>query len=311
MIRLLKTKSKQSVRKAFGENVLYQTIKAAYKQQETEMQTLGFSPEEIWINSIAVFDCMLKDVGKIEEMTQSLWDDIFCELRDEANDIGRKFENAELEAATSCILNVVCYYMMATNNYDDFIRYIPPIKDQINRHSQIEDIGAVDPLEKNTKKGFVLHIQEYIAQGIYVSDTFDAPDKARDPIKPMLKPADRQEAKNKIRKRIDFMNGVTDKGRQIMSSGDFSKMIEAVEYLMENNVVKKQNPKIYTNLANSSLRYTFYLVFKNEGKCIGRQLWIAFLVETFSQMKNSKDSLYNHFSEKSNAFPYNNSKKRK
>ena len=84
----------------------------------------------------------------------------------------------------------------------------------------------------------------------------------------------------------------------IMTSSNFNTMIEAVEYLLENDVVKKQETKIRTNMKVAHLRYTFYLIFKNEGKCVGRQLWLDFLGETFSQMQDNKDSLSKHFADK-------------
>ena len=84
----------------------------------------------------------------------------------------------------------------------------------------------------------------------------------------------------------------------IMTTSNFNTMIEAVEYLIENDVVKKQESKIRTNLEIAHLRYTFYLVYKNEGKCVGRQLWLDFLGETFAQMQNNKDSLSKHFADK-------------
>ena len=83
-----------------------------------------------------------------------------------------------------------------------------------------------------------------------------------------------------------------------MTSSNFNTMIEAVEYLIENDVVKKQDSKLHTNLPVAHLRYTFYLVYKNEGKCVDRDKWLDFLGETFSQMQDNKASLSKHFSDK-------------
>ena len=94
------------------------------------------------------------------------------------------------------------------------------------------------------------------------------------------------------------MKGVLADNTLIMSAGDHSKMMEAVEYLIENNVVKKQETKIRTSLPIAHLRYTFFLVFKNEGRCITRDLWVEFLGETFQQMQANKASLSKHFSDK-------------
>ena len=94
------------------------------------------------------------------------------------------------------------------------------------------------------------------------------------------------------------MKGVLVDGETlIMTQSNFNKMTEAVEYLIENNVVKKQDSKIQTYLPVAHLRYTFYLVYKNEGKCIKRELWLEFLGETFSQMQDNQASLSKHFSD--------------
>lgn len=308
MNMFLKTKNKRSIRDAFKENITYQTVKGAYKQLETEMQKLCFSPEEIWVNSFIVFDEMLKEAEEIENMTQSLWSDIFCELRDEANDTNRDFEKVELENATSCIVYVVISYMMAS---DDFcmIRYIESLMQQISEHSDLVSIEK--PFMDNIKGGFCQYIKEYIKKRKYISDTFDSPQSYADPIKPLLKPADRQEAKNKIAKRLAFMKGVLpNKDRLIMSDSDFNQMLEAVNYLIENNVVKKFDSKINTNLSVAHLRYTFYLVYKFDCKFIDRQLWIDFLVETFAKMKSGKDSLSNHFSDKPTDYPYSKTQRK-
>ena len=42
--------SKRSIKEKFKGNAVFRTIDAAYKEQETQMATLRFSPEEIWVN---------------------------------------------------------------------------------------------------------------------------------------------------------------------------------------------------------------------------------------------------------------------
>lgn len=308
MNMFLETKNKRSIREAFMDNITYQTVKEAYKQLETEMQKLCFSPEEIWVNSFIVFDEMLKETERIESMTQSLWNDIFCELRNEANDTNRDFEKTELENATSCIVYVVISYMMASDDIC-MIRHIETLMQQISEHSDFVSIEK--PFMNSVKSGFCQYIQEYIKKHKFISATFYSPQNYADPIKPLLKPADRQETKNKIAKRLAFMKGVLpNRDTRIMSDSDYNKMIESVNYLIENNVVKKQESSIQTSLPVAHLRYTFYLVFKNEGKCIDRQFWIDFLVETFAKMKSGKDSLGKHFSDKPTDYPYNKTKRK-
>ena len=49
--RLLTTESKRNIKDVFKTNPVYRTINAAYKEQETQMKTLRFSPEEIWVTA--------------------------------------------------------------------------------------------------------------------------------------------------------------------------------------------------------------------------------------------------------------------
>lgn len=83
MKRLLTKENKRSIKEAFKVNAVFRVINAAYKEQETRMETLKFSPEEIWVNCFIGFDKMLKNREEIEETTSRMWNDTFCELRDE------------------------------------------------------------------------------------------------------------------------------------------------------------------------------------------------------------------------------------
>ena len=80
-------------------------------------------------------------------------------------------------------------------------------------------------------------------------------------------------------------------------------MIKAVDYLIENNVVDTQINNIHFNMPIRHFSYTFYLVYKKDcQKKIQKQLWIDFLVNTFPQMVNGKDSLPKHFSDRPNNY---------
>ena len=69
-------------------------------------------------------------------------------------------------------------------------------------------------------------------------------------------------------------------------------------------MVRRQDKKIKTNLPVAHLRYTIYLVFKNDGKPIGRQLWLDFLAENFAQMQSNRSSLGKHFADCPEGYRY-------
>ncbi len=291
--RLLTTESKRSIKEAFKGNAVFRTIDAAYKEQEP---TIRFSPEEIWINCIIGFDQMLKNHDDIGEITRRMWYNIYCELIDDAKEASRAFENKELETATSCIIYSIIACMMASDDWE-MMKHTETLMFQIAEHSELESI--VSPFENNIESNFAGYIQRYISMGKYISDRLESPKSYVDPINPVGTPHERTKAKEGVKKRLEFMKGYLPESETlIMTSSNYNTMIEAVEYLIENDVVKKLESKIRTNLKIAHLRYTFYLVYTNEGKCVGRQLWIDFLSETFSQMQNNRDSLSNHFSDK-------------
>jgi len=118
MKRLLTTASKRSIKEAFKGNAVFRTIDAAYKEQETQMATLRFSPEEIWVNCFIGFDQILKNRDDIGEVTRRMWYDTFCELRDDAKEASREFENEELDTATSCIIYSIIACMTASDDWE-------------------------------------------------------------------------------------------------------------------------------------------------------------------------------------------------
>lgn len=310
MKRLLTKENKRSIKDAFKGNAVFRVIDAAYKEQETRMETLRFSPEEIWVNCFIGFDKMLKNPDDVGEITRRMWDDTYCELRDDVQEVPRDFQKVELETATSCIIYSIIVCMMASEDWK-MIQHIETLMRQIAEHSELDSITL--PFDNNIEIDVVDYIKKYISKGKYISDRIESPQNYSDPINPVGTPKDRTKAKEGIKKRLEFMKGVLPEGdTQIMTSSDFNKMIEAVEYLIENNVVKKQELKIRTNMPVAHLRYTFYLVYRNEGKCVDRQLWLDFLGEMFSQMQNNKASLSKHFSDKPDGYDkYIKSKKKK
>lgn len=307
MKRLLKKENKRSIKNEYKSNAIFHVIDAAYKDQETQMETLRFSPEEIWANCLYGFDQVLKSLGDVEVVTERMWNDTFCELRDDAEEAGRNFETEELETATSCILYSIIACMMASEEWD-LIQHTESLMSQIAEHSDLDTI--ILPFDQHIDANFIEYVKEYIDARKFISDKLDSPQSYVEPIKPLATPKDRLEAKKGVKKRLEFMKGVLPDGVTIiMTQSDFNTMIEAVEYLIENNVVQKQDTKILTHLPVGHLRYTFYLVYKNEGKCIKRDLWLEFLAETFSQMQNNTSSLSNHFSDEPD--DYNIYKKKK
>ena len=303
MKKLLNRDEKDRIKEGFKDNVIYDTLKKAYKDKETKMDKLRFSPEEIFINSFICFDSMIKDSERISDITSCLWDDIYSDLCDDANEKGRDYEKHELELATSCIFCVVIVLMECTEDWT-YTQYTDNLMRMLgNQCENIDDVFS--PLHKRISDDFMKYVKKYLKREKYISDMFDKARVISDPVRKLVKATDRDIFKKKVHKRLEFMKGLQSKesAQRIMTEIDYNNMIKAVDYLIENNVVDTQINNIHFNMPIRHFSYTFYLVYKKDcQKKIQKQLWIDFLVNTFPQMVNGKDSLPKHFSDRPNNY---------
>ena len=295
MKRLLKKTEKEDIKNKFKDDVVFRAIDKAYKELEVEMKTFRFSTIEIWRNCFIGFDSILHPDYDFDDINQ-MWNDIFCELRDEAEECDRKYETEELKTATSCIVYSVVACLVASNDYK-LIKHCESLQNQISENSVFNDITL--PLNRVIEEDMISYIQSYIKNKNYLSNTFNNQLDKINPPKPKLIQKSRDKLLTEIEKIVHFMSGVNKENVSLMySEADYKKMIEAIKYLVTNNIVKKQENKILTNIPVTHLRYTFYLVYKIKNNPIDRDTWIEFLIETFEQFKDSKDAIIKHFSDK-------------
>lgn len=170
MKKLLTTENKRNVREKYKNNPIYRTINEAYKDKEASMKVLRFSTEEIFINCKYKIDELLKQHNEAADIIENFWNDIYCDLRDEANDEGRKYEETELETATSCIVYSVIVCIIAMNIYE-ITRYTDKLIHQISEHSVIDDIAI--PLFNSIDESFINALNQYVSQGQYLNGNKD------------------------------------------------------------------------------------------------------------------------------------------
>ena len=312
MKRLLKKTEKEDIKNKFKDDVVFRAIDKAYKELEVEMKTFRFSTIEIWRNCFIGFDSILHPDYDFDDINQ-MWNNIFCELRDEADECDRKYEIEELKTATSCIVYSVVVCLMASNEYK-LMKHCESLQNQISENSVFNDITL--PLNRVIEYDYdmISYIQSYIENKKYLSNTFNNPldsnishlfeyNTQNSDVYALYQNFQIQQYNILIEKKVHFMSGVNKETELIMySKADFDKMIEAIKYLVTNNIVKKQDKKIRTNIPATHLRYTFYLVYKIKNNPIDRDTWIEFLTETFEQLKDSKGFINKHFSDKPNNY---------
>lgn len=311
MKRLLTTEIRKSYRQRYASDPLLTVVDKAYKGMEREMDSLRFSPEEIWLNCFCELDRLaMRPEGALKK-AGTLWDSLFCDLRGEAEETDRRFVREELETATSCILYVLAVCLMATD-LPELKACVPTLFAQISAHSDFHAISSplAATLCGGVKAGtecreIMENVQTYLRRKRYISLELENAEDRDSNILPKVSRLNRSEAAGRVKKRLAFMSGATKKEKiPIMKAEDFRRMMEAVEYLIDNGSVQRLEAGIPTRMPLNHLRYTFYLVWEKDARFIARNLWIDFLTATFSQFQNqTADSLYRSFSKKPADYP--------
>lgn len=298
--RLLKPIEKETLRTEFANNPIYQLVRKSYKSFEREMSSLKFSPEDVFLNCFIQLDTILKQENCPRDYCAQMWEDLYTELRDCAEEENRQYQENELSLAVSCTLYslAACLDQLNIKN-KSFLAY--------SLIAQIEAAPGQDihkkvglPLLENVEDLLNLmneYLRLYCMEKKYISDQYEQQKRLSEPIKRIMTARQRNQLKYKLHERLAFLKGVGHENVKIMQDSDFNRMIEAVDYLVENNVVKQVESKIAFHIPFGHLRYTFYLCWK-EDEQIDRRLWCSFIVETFSGIEADQDTIYKKFSDK-------------
>lgn len=99
----LKKEEKEKIKSKFKRHPLYQLLNDACKQFEREMPNLRYSPEEVFVLVIAYLEEIASDPEEARNLCERSWNDVFCGIREEADDVIEK----ELELATCVVLQSI------------------------------------------------------------------------------------------------------------------------------------------------------------------------------------------------------------
>ncbi|MBQ1676747.1 MAG: hypothetical protein II065_04880, partial [Bacteroidaceae bacterium] len=169
-IRLLTNDQRKLLRQQLRDNAVYIAVKQAYKSRETDMERLHFSPEEIFVNSFVCFDRMLREPDRAEAITDTLWDDVFNDLRNDADDCGRSYDRQEMETAASLVLYTLMVLTEASHRWE-LARYNGYLMQMLACHSNPDDICL--PMQACISGELAEYVGAYIEADEYISDRID------------------------------------------------------------------------------------------------------------------------------------------
>lgn len=301
--QLLKTEAKQEFRSVHSDDALFRMFKTVFKPFETRMTELHVSPEEVMLCSFGCFDELRRmEAERRDAFADELYDEVLCSMREEAEECCRNCSDADLHTATCAVLCGLVILLNASEQYELARLNMFVVNSVTEKGDELFGLfneGYYKAMDNDHDADYVAAVRQIVADGIFPSDTDQTKKVRKVQSRPLVKKQDKRDAYKAAERQLAFMKGIYEKKDvKIMADGDFTAMMEAVSYIIENNSLKILPHKIRTSLPNSHLRYAFYNVFR-EVKFVDRSMWIEFLKNTFSQFDGiSAESLTKHFSDK-------------
>ena len=181
-------------------NLLWDALQNPSRRYERELRNLKLCAEEVLLECLTVMDEVKESPKEASFRMQSLWDSVFCDLRD--LDLGDADER-ELELGTSVIVySVILVMSMCQGTY--YTKLVMSLMEQICEHDeeeferlQAEFLTNVWRMGEERLKAYV---QEYMdSDEVWLSD--ELKEKLKDvPLMSVVVKADRNSAANETKK---------------------------------------------------------------------------------------------------------------
>lgn len=172
MKTLVNNEEKEIINKKFSDNVVFAIFPKLFKTYERELNTLALAPEEVFINSMSLFDNFRRN-NNTEPDIEEHFDNLFCDIRNAARQMNRPYEDDEIQTAALIILlaTAVCCnaieesrFLMLAYSILGFIK----VKD-----CSFSDVGVKRILTKfmgDAADNFCIEINKIFKQDIYLSE---------------------------------------------------------------------------------------------------------------------------------------------
>ena len=105
MSRNLNLEEKLKLRDKFEEHIFFRLVNQSCKKYERELRVFRFSPEDVFVETLNVFDDLKAPNRNNDDLCSIIWDDLFCEFRDR----GENIPEEELNKAVAIVLSMITY----------------------------------------------------------------------------------------------------------------------------------------------------------------------------------------------------------
>lgn len=172
MKTLVNNEEKETINKKFSDNVVFAIFPKLFKTYERELNTLALAPEEVFINSMSLFDNFRRN-NNTEPDIEEHFDNLFCDIRNAARQMNRPYEDDEIQTAALIILlaTAVCCIEIEDSR---FLMLAYSILDFINvKDCSFSDVGVKRILTKfmgDAADNFCIEINKIFKQDIYLSE---------------------------------------------------------------------------------------------------------------------------------------------
>lgn len=291
MGRLLEKTHRQEYAELYGSHPVYRVLKASLAGLYDATGNLRLGVEEIFCNTLAAVDTARRQWADPCFSAAGLLDDIAVGLRDESEE---EFDGARSCTAQDISHAVVIIGACATVSLSASPKFAP-LADQLDAELRRRDaplyVEATDKLffillRRDSRGVFSESMRKYIASGEFISDALLNPDAPR---RRRVAPDSAASHKSRARRLLKPLAGANKSGRKILTDTDYSRVLKAVDRLIESGEIKEMPEKIHADAGQKELGRIFYNLFSERVGEFKKPKWAQFLKAVFDNFENSSE----------------------
>lgn len=292
MGRLLSKTHRQEYAELYGSRPVFRILKASLAGLYDSTGNLRLGMEEIFCNTFAAVDAARRQWADPCFSAAGLLDDIAVGLRDESKE---EFDGARSCTAQDISRAVVIIGACATVALTASLKFAP-LADRLDAELRRRDARLYE--EATDKLSFTLRrrdpsgvftdtMSKYIASGEYLSDALLNPDAPR---QRRVAPDSAASHKCKARRLLKPLSEANNKGKRMLDDTDYSRVLKAVDRLIESGEIREMPEKIHADAGQKELGRIFYKLFSEGVGGFDKAKWAQFLKAVFLNFANSEES---------------------
>ena len=214
MQNLLQREEKKVVKTLCKTNPLYKKLNAACKDYECDMTVFRISPEDIFVETLAILDRIKEDPDEARAICNTLWDSLYCEYRD-ATDCEVPIDELSLSVCIVMLAVVICVNTLISPFYTTIET---ELMNGLNSHYQLwHSVRHKMAYKMNGGSNLKQWVDEYMKSDYFMTDEY-----GRLFMLAGTESDDKEPSDNNLKKTVNIYTG----GGPAIMGGEFNKGVE-------------------------------------------------------------------------------------